>query len=300
MRSSERVDWDDLRYLLAVHRRGTLAAAAKELKVTKATASRRLAALEEALGARLVERKPSGLVLTAAGRAALDAASEMDRVAASLHERVASASDARPRGTVRFTAPQWLAERIFIGAMPELRAKYPELEVELLGTNQMLNLAQREADLAIRNVRPTQRSLVARKVGLLGGCVYASKLYLERRGTPASPDAIAGHDVLVYETFGGMPGFEWLKEPARGGVVAFRANDPAALVSAATAGLGLVAVPCLLGDREPSLVRVPALGFSRCELLLVTHEQLRRTARVRAVSDFVVDVLARHRSVVEG
>jgi DNA-binding transcriptional LysR family regulator len=177
---------------------------------------------------------------------------------------------------------------------------HPELEVELLGTNQMLNVAQREADLALRNVRPSQRSLTARKVGVLGGCVYASKLYLERRGTPASPDAIAGHDVLVYETFGGMPGFEWLREPARGGCVAFRANDPAALASAATAGLGLVAVPCMLGDREPSLVRVPTLGFSRCDLLLVTHEDLRGTPRIRAVSDFVADLLRRNRSTVEG
>ena len=300
MRFSERVDWNDLRYLLAVHRRGTLVGAAKELKVTKATASRRLAALEESLGTRLVERTPSGLVLTGAGRAALDAANEIDRVTASLEERVASASDTRPRGTVRLTAPPWLAERIFIQSMPELRARYPELQVELLGTNQMLNLAEREADLAVRNVRPTQGSLTTRKAGLLGGCVYASRLYLERRGTPASPETIAGHGVLVYETFGGMPGFEWLKDPARGGVVTFRANDPAALVSAATAGLGLVAVPCLLGDREPSLVRVTTLGFSRCELLLVTHEQLRSAPRIRAVSDFVVDVLREQRAVVEG
>ena len=152
--------------------------------MTKATASRRLAALETALGARLVERKPKGLVLTAAGLEALAAANEIDRVAASLEERVAEASDATPRGTVRLTAPQWFAERILIGAMSDLRQRYPELEVDLLGTNQIVNIAQREADLALRNVRPSQPSLAARKVGQLGGCVYASKLYLQRRGTP--------------------------------------------------------------------------------------------------------------------
>ena len=118
VRSSQRMDWDDLRYLLAVHRRGSLAAAAKELAVTKATASRRLAALELSLGARLVERKPSGMELTTAGLAALEAAQEIDRVTTSLEERVAATSDLRPRGTVRFTAPQWLVERIFIAAMP--------------------------------------------------------------------------------------------------------------------------------------------------------------------------------------
>jgi DNA-binding transcriptional LysR family regulator len=182
--------------------------------------------------------------------------------------------------------------------MPELRKKHPQLNVELLGTNQILNLAQREADIALRNVRPRQRSLTTRKVGLLGGCVYASRLYLERRGTPASREAVGGHDILVYETFGGMPGFEWLKDS--GGSVTFRANDPSALVSAATAGLGLVAVPCMLGDREPSLVRVTALGFARCDLFLVTPEQLRGVPRVRAVADFVVDILGRNRAVIEG
>jgi DNA-binding transcriptional LysR family regulator len=201
---------------------------------------------------------------------------------------------------VRLTAPQWLAQRILIGAMPDLRRQYPELDVELLGTNQIVNLAQREADIALRNVRPSQPSLAARKVGQLGGCVYASKLYLQRRGVPASRETITGHDVLVYETLGGMPGFEWLKEPSRGSSVAFRANDPAALVSAATAGLGLAAVPCLLGDSEPSLVRVPTLGFARCDLFLVTHEQLRATSRVRAVGDFLVEVLRRNRAVIEG
>ena len=292
------MDWDDLRYLLAVHRRGTLAKAAKELKVTKATASRRLAALEASLGVRLVERNPAGLELTEAGREALAAATEMDEAVAALEERVTSASEARPRGRVRLTAPQWLAERILIGAMPALRKRHPGLDVELLGTNQMLNIVQREADLAIRNVRPKQRSLTARKVGLLGGCVYASKLYLERRGTPPSREAVGDHDILLYETLGGMPGFEWLKDT--GGTVTFRANDPTALVSAATAGLGLVAVPCMLGDREPSLERVTTLGFSRCDLFLVTPEQLRAVPRVRAVADFVVDVLREHRALVEG
>lgn len=97
-----------------------------------------------------------------------------------------------------------------------------------------------------------------------------------------------------------MPGFEWLRDPERGGRIAFRANDPAALVSAATAGLGLTAVPCLLGDAEPALTRVETLGFSRTEMFLVTHEQIRRTARVRVTSDFVAELMTRHRSALEG
>jgi DNA-binding transcriptional LysR family regulator len=296
----QRTDWNDLRYLLAVHRKGSLAAAAKDLKVTKATVSRRLAALEGALGTRMVERKPSGLVLTPAGIEAIAAAEGIDATLGSLEERLASAADASPRGTVRLTAPQWLATRLIIPALPELSLRYPGLEVQLVGTNQILNLAQREADVAIRNVRPPHKSLVARKLIALGGCVYASKLYLERRGRPPSPENLAGHEVLAYEGMGGMPGFEWLREPGHRGRIVFRANDPEALVGAATAGLGLCAVPCLLGDPEQALVRVETLGFSRCELLLVTHEEIQHSPRIRVVSDFAAELVRRNRKLIEG
>jgi DNA-binding transcriptional LysR family regulator len=294
------LDWNDLRYLLAVHQAGSLAGAANRLKVAKATVSRRLAALEQALGAPLVERRPTGLFLTKAGREVVAAAEGVDAALGSLEGKLAEATAAKPSGTVRLTAPQWLAARILIPALPELAKEYPSLDVQLVGTNQILNLAQREADVAVRNVRPSHQSLACRKIVELGGSVYASQLYLERRGRPRSPDDLAGHDVLVYEGLGGMPGFEWLRDPARGGRIAFRANDPEALVGAATAGLGLCAVPCLLGDPEAALVRVESLGFSRCDLFLVTHEETRRTPRVKVVADFVTDLFREHRARIEG
>jgi DNA-binding transcriptional LysR family regulator len=294
------VDWNDLRYLLAVHHAGSLAGAAKSLKVAKATVSRRLAALEEALGTSLVERRPNGLCLTKAGREVVTAAEGVDAALGTLEGRLAEATAARPSGTVRLTAPHWLAARILIPALPELAKRYPELDVQLVGTNQILNLAQREADLAVRNVRPSHQSLAYRKIIELGGSAYASHLYLERRGHPRSADDLAGHDVLVYEGLGGMPGFEWLRDPARGGRIAFSANDPEALVGAATAGLGICAVPCLLGDAESALERVQALGFSRCDLLLVSHEETRKTPRVTVVADFVVELFGEHRARIEG
>lgn len=294
------LDWNDLRYLLAVHQNGSLARAAAALHVTKTTVSRRLSALEEALGAPVVERRPAGLVLTEAGRAAVEAAEGMAEQLGSLEQRVASATGQSAAGTVRLTAPQWLAERLLIPELPSLAARYPGLDVQLVGTNRLLNLAQREADLAIRNVRPEHRSLATRKIGEVGGCVYASKHYLERRGVPADPEAVRSHDVLVYAGLGGMPGFEWLRDPERSGRVAFQANGPESLVAAATAGLGLCAVPCLLGDAEPSLVRVTTLGLSRCDLLLVSHEDTRRLPRTRVVSDFVVDLVRSRRATIEG
>jgi DNA-binding transcriptional LysR family regulator len=294
------VNWDDLRYLLAVHRKGTLAGAAKELKVTKATASRRLAALEASVGTRLFDRKPDGLVLTPAGLAVLEAAQGMEHAAASVEDRLASAAEGEPRGTVRLTAPPWLAELLLIPTLPDLKVRFPDLEVDLVGTNQFLNLAQREADIALRNVRPEHQSLVARKVAVIGYSVYASPDYLRARGMPPSMDAIEGHDVLAYEGLAGPFGFEWLREPSRGGRITFRANDAKALLSAAAAGLGLVAAPCILGDVEASVVRVPTLGFVRGDVFLVTQAQVSRTPRVRAVGDFVAEVFARYRRQIEG
>ncbi len=294
----ERLDWNDLKFLLALHRAGSLASAARALGVTKATVSRRLAALEETSGARLFDRKPKGLALTSAGRELALAAEEMGRALASVESRVASASDATPKGTVRLTVPQWIAARCIIPFLPELARDYPELDVQLVGSDRILNVAQGEADVALRNVRPQQASLACRKVGELGGCVYASSLYLQRRGTPRGRDDLASHDVLAYADLGGMPGFEWLRDVGRKPV--FQANGPEGLTSAAAAGLGLAALPCLLGDEQPALVRVDSLGFATCELFLVTQEQHRRTPRVRVVSDYVAMLVARHRGEIEG
>lgn len=286
-------------YLLALHRRGSLAAAAKELGVTKATISRRLAALEEAARAQLFERTPNGVVITAAGRAVVSAAEEMEQATASLDARLAAVNDAQPRGTVRFTAPAFIAERFVIPYLPELKQRYPELELQLVGSNRLLNIAQREADLALRNVRPNQQSLTLRKVLSLAGCVYASQPYLQRKGVPRDREALRGHDLLVYEGLGGMPGFEWMHEPPPGAAIAFRANDPESLVSASAAGLGLCAVPCLIGDARAALVRVETLGIGRCDLFLVCPDELKQAPRVRATSDFVTELLSRHRTEID-
>lgn len=294
------MDWNDLRFLLAVHQRGSLNAAAKALRVTKATVSRRLAALEEALGTKLFDRKPNGLALTVAGQEAIEAAEGIADQIELLAERVTSASDDKVRGVVRLTAPPWLAARTIIPALPTLKKRYPDLDVQLLGTNTIVNLPQREADLAIRNVRPKQKSLTARKVGRLGGCVYGSRLYLERREAPKSRAEMRGHDVLAYEGMGGMPGFEWIREPATGGNIVFSANDPEALVSAATAGLGLAAVPCMLGDGSPSLVRIEGLGISYCDVFVVAQAPQRSVRRIRVVSDFIAETFQTYRPLIEG
>src|SRR5262249_44207625 len=154
----------------------------------------------------------------------------------------------------------WLAERLVIPAVPRLRAAHPKLDLRIVASHDLVDVAARDADLALRNVRPTTGALVCTRVGELAGCIYGSALYLQRRGTPSERAQLRDHDILVYERMKGMPGFEWLSDPQWDSRVVFRAGDPPALAAAAASGLGLAALPCILGETEPSLRRVDTLG----------------------------------------
>ena len=137
-------------------------------------------------------------------------------------------------------------------------------------------------------------------VGELAGCVYGSALYLERRGTPMDRAELRDHDLLVYDGMKGMPGFEWLADPVWEPRVVFRAGDPPGLTSAVASGLGLAALPCILGETEPSLRRVDALGVGYSPLYLVTREELQHAPRLRAVWQLVTEVLRENESVLMG
>lgn len=293
------MDWNDLRYLLAVQEGGSLARAAAELGVTKATVSRRIQALEDALGAQLVERRPEGMVVTAAGARAVRAAEVMRGAARDLRASVREDHGA-VEGVVRVTAAEWLAERLIIPAVAHLRARHPALELRIHGSHALLDVDAGEADLALRNVRPASGSLVTKRVGELAGCVYGSRLYLERRGVPRGPDDLGAHDLLTYELRGGMPGFEWMSEPRWEPRVVMRAGDPMALMSAARAGLGLAAIPCLIGETEPRLARVEALGVGFSPLYVVYREADRALARLVATVRFVEEVLRENEAVLMG
>jgi DNA-binding transcriptional LysR family regulator len=208
--------------------------------------------------------------------------------------------DDRAAGVVKLTAPPWLAERLIIPAVPAFRDKYPELELRVHTSHEIVDIAARDADLALRNVRPTRGRLVCKRIGELAGCVYASEMYLERRGVPADRAALRDHDLLVYEGRGGMPGFEWLSEPAWRHRVAFRAGDPVGLMSAAASGMGLAAIPCILGETDPALRRVESLGVGYSPLYLVTHEELHATARLRVVWRLVEHALRANESTLMG
>jgi DNA-binding transcriptional LysR family regulator len=201
---------------------------------------------------------------------------------------------------VKLTLAPWLAERLVIPAIRRLRAAYPRLDLRIVTSHELVDISARDADLALRNVRPSAGALVCQRVGELAGCIYGSTLYLERRGTPADRAQLRDHDLLIYEGMKGMPGFEWLADPMWESRVAFRASDPPGLASAAASGLGLAALPSILGETEPALRRVDALGVGYSPLFLVTREEIQHAPRLRAVWQFVTEILRENSPVLMG
>ncbi len=177
------LDWDDLRFFLAIARTGSLTAAARELRVTQSTVGRRLASLESSLGARLLHRTPEGYVLTLAGEAILGQAERVEAEALSV-ERAVGGRDAQLEGIVRVAAVETLASHVLAPCFCALQSRSPEIVIELLADVRQLSLAMREADVAVRLSRFEQHDLIARRIGGLAYGLYASPAYLERHGEP--------------------------------------------------------------------------------------------------------------------
>jgi DNA-binding transcriptional LysR family regulator len=294
-------NWDDLRYFLAIAREGSLAAAARALRVDATTVGRRLAALEEELGTRLFDRMPAGFVVTAAGRNIRSAVEEMEASVLAV-ERKASGEDARLEGVVRLTTTEAFAVSTLLPRFGPFRERYPGIEVQFLTDYAALDLAKREADIAVRLTRPKEDTLVARKVGEIGIAPYAAGSYLARRGLPDPATGFAGHDVISYvDAAAKWPEARWMGEVATSARVAVRCNSLLSVVAAAGAGVGIGLMPCFMGDMEPGLRRLmPPLSSLSRDIWLVVHRDLQHNARVRAVLHFLAELVQRERSLIAG
>jgi DNA-binding transcriptional LysR family regulator len=285
-------DWDHLRFFLAIARRRSLSAAARELHVQQSTVGRRLAALETTVEARLFDRTPDGYLLTSAGEGLLPRAEAIeDQTLAA--ERELLGRETRVAGVVRMTAPVAFGNGVVVPLLARLREEEPEIVVELVVDHAVLSLTKREADLALRLGRPQQAGLVVRKTGAVTNGIYASTGYLARRGRPRSLE-LGDHDLVAFDDGGNVTHpMSWLNRRVRGGRPVFRTNSSHGLVVAIAAGIGLGPLPCWLGDETPGIERVlPGEGFSQ-DLWLVVHRDLRHVARVRAVSEFFARELRR-------
>ncbi|PLP99141.1 LysR family transcriptional regulator [Cupriavidus pauculus] len=282
------MNWDDTRIFLALQREGTLRRAARVAGVDQATVGRRLAALEHALGATLFLRTSDGYVLTPAGENALRSAEKMEAFANDL-VRQAQGTDSRLAGEVKVTTTDSLALEFVIPAIARLHADHPDVRVMLNTSTQILNLARREADIAIRNMKPDNPDLVARRLARWPVGLYASGAYLAQRGEPDPEGGFAGHDLVMYQphlTSHAAPTL--VGEPIGAGRLVAAVNSSLMLRATIRMGTAIGEVPVPMAERD-GLVRIwpERERARRYEVWLVTHQDLRHTARVRAMIDTI-------------
>ncbi|QET04705.1 MULTISPECIES: LysR family transcriptional regulator [Cupriavidus] len=284
------MNWDDTRIFLALQREGTLRSAARVAGVDQATVGRRLAALEHALGATLFLRTSEGYVLTPAGENVLRSAEKMEKSANEL-VRQAQGADTRLAGEVKVTTTDTLALEFVIPAISRLHAEHPNVEVRLNTSTQMLNLARREADIAIRNRKPDNPDLIARRLARWPVGLYASPAYLAERGEPTPGDGFAGHDLVVFQSHPTASLQQTLVGlPTEHGRLAAAVNSSLMLRALIRMGRAIGEVPVPLAERD-GLVRIWP-GRERnphYEVWLVTHQDLRHTARIRAMIDKITE-----------
>ncbi len=281
-------DWNQVRTFLAIAEEGSLSGAARVLKTTQPTVGRQISALEEALGVTLFERTVRGLTLTDAGLDLIAYVRSMGE-AATLISLVAAGRSQEVAGEISVTAADLIAAKILSPFLSELRTLAPGIQVQVIAANEVQNLVQREADIAIRHVRPEQPDLIARHVADLGANLYAASDYLDRVGRPRYPSELAEH------AFVGSPNSDRLANILKSkGIdlrpenIVLRSASGVVIWEAVKAGVGVTMLPDVLAEKEHGLEKV-LQGFPSIEfpLWLVTHRELRTSQRVRVVFDFL-------------
>ena len=295
-------DWDDLKHLLAVARHGSTLAAGRALGVDQSTVQRRLAELERRLGQSLVQRQPSGYRLTEFGQEMLPFAEGVER-SVQAFERQLQVIGTDAAGVIRMTCPEPIVNRIMqAGLMDRFHARHPALRVQFVMSDKYIDLAQGEADVALRSGDTDDDELVGRKIGDSIWAVYASRTYIERHGQPAGIEDLARHALVGFDDSMARHRIaQWMRNVAPGAPLAARSSSVLGLIYSVKAGIGVGPLPLPLGDAEPDLVRVlgPVAELSRIWRLLTTRE-LRRTPRVSAFFDFIVEELETLRPILTG
>ncbi|MGJ7575100.1 LysR family transcriptional regulator [Variovorax sp. RB2P76] len=280
-------DWEDLRHFIAVARSGTLSGAARELKVDHATISRRLSSLERDLQVRLVERLPRACRLTDVGSHVFALARALEDDAFAI-ERTVRASQSPLAGKVALSVPPVLVASFLAQHLTEFRQRFPAIQLSVSGQAQQVSLSRREADIAVRLVRPKEPGSVVRKLGTMAFALYASRSY-EALSHPELWEFIA-YDAR----FEDMPQQKWLRSVAGKRPIACELSDINSHHAAVHAGAGVGGLPCFLGDADETLLRVAddEPSFAR-DIWLVVHRDLKSAGPVRAAMDFLVEMMKR-------
>src|SRR5258708_5468693 len=242
------MDWNNLKFLLALAETGSLSRASEKLRVDHSTVARRIDMLEHDLGVRLVERLSRSWRLTAEGERVRDRAKEIETGVAAI-TRFAQGVDRSPSRVVRVSGPPTLLSQFLAPRLLPFQKRHPGLRIELVGEARQISLSKGEADLALRMSRPQEKGLVARRLAVVAYGLYSSRERLARSGE-ADQEFLGYDDSLDH-----LPQQRWLKMLAGDRGLALRSNDLANLLTAAQAGLGRVCLPRITGRRKPRLVR---------------------------------------------
>lgn len=275
--------WDDLKFVLALYRTGTLVGAGKLLHVNTSTVGRRIQALEQALGTRLFDRMAGAYHPTPKAKRVVACAEEVELQANAL-ERQLQGSDTRVEGPVRITALDNFLDRVVMPALPQFLASHPGLEVTLESDLRLFELSRGEADIAVRSVEPSHPEMVARSLGIQATAFYqaigsAWKDHLPLIGLPNLPNYAKYHELL--------------HKHVPGGRVVARANTEARITDMVRRGIGIGFIDCFVGEPDPGLERLPGLGLVEAALWAIIHVEMRRSARVRTVLEFLIGLVAR-------
>ncbi len=286
------IDWDDLRFFLAIARHGSLTAAAKELAVAQSTVGRRLANLEHRLGVRLLHRTPDGYVLTLAGESIRGKASRVEAETLAL-ERSVSGRDSKLEGVVRVTCAETLAAYVLAPCFADLQRRHPDILIELIPDPRELSLSMREADIAVRLAPPVQNDLVVRRIGRLDFGLFAGESYLAAMGLPDFEAGCSGHRYMVLvDDISGPAQTQWLEDLTQNARLGFQTTSHEALQQAARWGAGLACLARFRADEDPDLrsVKTPTPPPAM-DVFLVVHKDNRGVPRVRAALNAIAVAL---------
>lgn len=295
------IQWDDLKYFLAMADQGSLSAAARKLNVSQPTLSRRLTALEESVGAELFSRTRTGLEMTALGEEMRNHARHMQDDVHAI-ERLVTGHDSSLQGSVIISCVEAIGSLWLVEQLLGFRKQYPGITVDVKVDNAVSDLLRREADIALRMFRPVQNDLICKRTVTMCYGYYAHKDYLAQHGTPKSVSELKNFDfILPHDEILAYTSTEHRKSIGIPKGAAFRSNSIVALSTAVKAGYGIGAYSCLAAAADPNLVRLfdDYVVFSS-DLWLVSHQELRRSARIRAMYDYLGDLLQSHADAFAG
>ncbi len=284
------MNWDDMRFFLALARSATVSAAGRELRVKHTTVARRISALEEHLGTRLFDHLKEGYAMTQAGEELYEHACNMEEQAQAIDRRVFG-MDSQLKGSLKLAASHDVLTRLVIPHLDKFHEAYPNIDLQLLGSTAIMDLSARQADIAIRFTAKPPEYLVGKKVLDIRHGIYASEKYLRQKRTV--------DEVIIWGDQSGQP--DWVKRYFAKASVSMRADDISSMLACVTHDLGLARLPCYIADLDPNLRRLDKeLVPSSWGCWILSHVDLRATAKVRACKEFIEDILLQQKDLVEG